>query len=138
MRAFALLLLLSCSGCILVHTERNTTRVLPPPPCTPEDIVTLQEIDAAAGLAFESSRANALSTISARAGLSPAAQVHLVRSAYGALAFDDSRLQVLLKVIDNPAFCLSAKQEILTHLPELRFDASRVRVLEQLDKRAGA
>src|SRR4051812_35308209 len=81
-----------------------------PCPLHPGDrSATTDEIDAAAALAFDDSKSQALSAVARRPGLTSAEQEHLVCVTFRAVTFDDSRLKVLTALIRNPEFSPRAK-----------------------------
>jgi hypothetical protein len=111
---------------------------LPSPPVivgAPADAATVAEIDGAARLSMDATRAEALRALAQRPGLSPTAQVHLVNVAYRCLSFDSSKVSVLQAVIANPAFCDPTRQAIAAQLGGLSFDASKQTILSDLNRR---
>jgi hypothetical protein len=129
------------AGCIAISTTSRraepvvvTERVVVVPG-TSEDTAAMAEIDAAAKLSFDASRLGALSAIAQRPSLSPPVQVHLVNVALRSLDFENSRMQVLLALVENPAFCNAAKETILTQLQKLSFDNNRKAVMDAINKR---
>src|SRR5262245_1336390 len=86
-----------------------------------EDAAVLAEIDAAGKLDFEDSRVNALKQVAGRSGLTPANQVHLVNVTLRKLSFDQGRVDVLLTLIQNPAFSPAAKEAIFRQMERLDF-----------------
>jgi hypothetical protein len=97
--------------------------------------VTHKEIDAAADLSHEPSRALSLGSIAGRRGLRPDEQAHLARAAFRDLKFDPSRVAVLLRLIQNPSFSSRAKVCILRSLDRLDFEPSRVVLLKAMEGR---
>lgn len=119
-------------GCFVVVNEetrepRERTRL-------PVD-QTIAEIDAVSNLSFESDRKQGYKRIAQRQGLSAEAQVHLVETALGKLAFDSAKEEVLLTLIENPDFCHAAEQAILEDLNKLAFENSKKKILEAISKR---
>ncbi|MCC7377029.1 MAG: hypothetical protein IT581_20380 [Verrucomicrobiales bacterium] len=104
-------------------------------PGNSEDSATLAEIDAAGNLGFDGNRTGALKNVAARSGITPAAQVHLVNVALRQLSFDGNKVEVLLTLINNPAFCAAAKEAILRQLSLLSFEGSRTQVLGAIQAR---
>lgn len=120
------------SGCVVVVDEeggesRGHTHL----PADP----TIAEIDAVGKLSFESDREQGYKRIAQREGLSAHAQVHLVEAALGKLAFDNAKQEVLLTLIENPAFCDAAERTILEKLDRLAFENSKKKILEAIGKR---
>ena len=114
-------------GCILVHTETESVS-------GPQDGTT-REIEAVGKLSFEDSRRSGYERIARRHDLSDAVQAHLVDVATRRLAFEDSRVSVLLTLIKNPCFSTAAETAILKRLHRLSFEQSKVRVLEAISDR---
>lgn len=98
----------------------------------------MAEIDAVTKLSHEASRVNTLRGVAARTSLTPPAQVHLVNTTLHVLEFEASRLQVLSTLIQNPAFGPAAREAILRQLDRLEFEASRSRLLDEIQKRTGS
>jgi hypothetical protein len=120
------------AGCVVVVNEetrepRERTRL-------PAD-QSIAEIDAVSKLAFESDRKQGYKRIAQRQGLSAKAQVHLVETALGKLAFDSGKEEVLLTLIENPGFCHAAEQAILEDLNRLAFESSKKKILEAISRR---
>jgi hypothetical protein len=108
-----------------------------PDPCGGryEPSVVHEEIDAAAGLSHEPSRAFSLARIADRSRLRPDEQAHLASAAFRDLKFDPSRLAVLLKLIGNPSFAPRAKVCILRSLDRLDYEPSRIALIEAMKGR---
>ena len=98
------------------------------------DNATLAEIDAAAQLNFEQNKLALFNQIAARSNLSPGAQVHLAEAAFKHLNFEGNQLQVLLKLIGNPAFSSAAKEAILKDLSKLNFENNKQSVLDAINR----
>jgi len=96
---------------------------------------TVAEIEAVSKLSFDSDREQGYKRIAQRQDLSAHAQVHLVEAALGKLAFDSAREDVLLTLIENPAFSDAAERTILEKLDRLAFENSKKKILEAIDKR---
>jgi len=83
-------------GClVIVDEEPRGPKERPrgphePPVCLPTER-TIAEIDAVSKLAFDSDRQQGYKRIAGRAGISPDAQVYLVKTALARLAFADAR-----------------------------------------------
>ena len=120
------------SGCVVVVNEE--TREPRERAHLPAD-QTIAEIDAVSKLAFESDRKQGCKRIAQREGLSAKAQVHLVETALGKLAFDNGKEEVLLTLIENPSFCHAAEQAILEDLNRLAFESSKKKILEAISRR---
>ena len=97
--------------------------------------VTVDEIDAAGGLSFDPSRAEALERIASRPTLTPGEQAHLVCVTVHEVNFDPNREQVLMKLVENPAFSPRAKACILRNFDRFSFDAARVNLLRAMEGR---
>jgi hypothetical protein len=95
--------------------------------------LTMDEINAAAGLQFENSKAEQLRRIAARPTLLRTEQVHLVNVSLRWLSFDSDRQAVVNDLIANPAFCAEAKSAILQEIKRFAFDATRAQVLKALN-----
>ena len=108
---------------------------IPTAPMGPSESATIAEIDAAARLSFDAGRKESLSQVAERPGLSPVVQVHLVNVAYRALSFDSAKVELLRRLIANPAFSDAARQAIVTQLNHLSFDSNRQEILRQLNQR---
>ncbi len=114
----------------------------PPEPLPPDATVvfvddpsTVAEIDAVRNLAYENHRADHLVRIARRQNIGPDSQIHLIDTAFDVLRFEESRVRVILQLIDNQVFCVDAKAEILKRLDLLNFDMHRNAVLSALDNR---
>jgi len=114
-------------GCIVVHSEVERVS-------GPQDL-TIREIDAVSKLSFENSRQSAYDRIARRHDLNDAAQVHLVNVATRYLAFEDSKVSVLLTLIENPCFSTAAESEIFKRLNRLAFEDNRARILKAISER---
>jgi hypothetical protein len=90
------------------------------------------EIDAAAALTFDDSRAEIYRAVAGRPGLTPGEQAHLVCTALRTLSFDSTREDVLLRLVENPEFAPRAKACILRNLNRFSFDDARVRLLHAM------
>jgi hypothetical protein len=96
------------------------------------------EIDAAARLAFDNSKADALASVAARPDLTPGEQEYLVCVTSHVLTFDHDRVRVLETLIDNPAFSPRAKSAILHNLDAFPFDHTRTQLLHRMRGRGDA
>jgi len=105
-------------------------------PANSEDAATLAEIDAATKLSFDDGKVQTLRNVAARPSLTPPAQVHLINTVLRTLSFDASKVNVLLVLIENPAFSPAAKEAIFRQLERLQFDATRTQVMAAIQKRS--
>lgn len=118
-------------GCVIVSEED------PPVVAQPGSMEasTLAEINAAAQLSFDNSRTSALKAIAGRAGLPESAQIHLIRTTFQRLSFENNRMTVLQALIENESFTYAAKQAVLVNISKFAFDSNRTALLQLLDKR---
>jgi len=140
-----LLLSLISSGCIFVSIGSSNTRhsstehvVFVPAfvyPVGQDDATVKAEIDAGAGLSFDSSKRKILSGIASRENLSADVQMYLVHTTYRCMGFDSDIRAVLLTLIDNPWFCNPAKNAVLEGLSNMKFDSDKEKILVALDRR---
>ena len=94
---------------------------------------TIVEIDAIGKLAFDNSRRDGFRRIAQREDISPEAQVHLIRTTFKKLSFENSKKEILLTLINNPNFCTAAEIEILESLDKLAFNNSKEEILEAIN-----
>ncbi|KPL23772.1 MAG: hypothetical protein AMJ75_05440 [Phycisphaerae bacterium SM1_79] len=120
-------------GCVVVVKE-ETRGPKRPPVCLPTER-TIAEIDAVSKLAFDLDRQRGYKRIAARAGISPDAQVYLVKTVFAKLAFEDAKEDVLLTLIGNPSFSDAAEQAVLEKLDRLAFEDSKQRILKAISER---
>ena len=119
-------------GCIVIVDEETSG---PGGPVVYSTDDTIAEIDAVGKLPFDNDREQAYKRIAARQGLSPEAQVHLIETALGRLAFDNAKEEVLLTLIGNPDFSSAAERTILEKLDRLAFSSSKKRILKAISDR---
>jgi hypothetical protein len=119
------------AGCIVVATDDSPPVVEPPSP----EAATRAEIDAAGNLGFDNSRVAALNTIAGRANLSQSAQVHLVKTVFRRLTFDNNQMTVLRTLIANESFSNAAKQTLLAQMSKLHFESSKSALLQLISDR---
>lgn len=131
----AIVLLLVSAGCSITVGTGGEGRRGDWPVERVADTATLTEIDAAAGLTFDSGKEKAFIGIASRPYLSAEAQVYLVKKAMRSLTFDDAKRNVLLAVVNNPYFLAEGKQAVLENLNALTFDSGKQRVLEAINRR---
>lgn len=129
--SFALMLaLLAGAGC------RSPKIDVAPP--TEADYPILAEIDRGAALDFDEDRVPALKRIARRPGLSPAVQLYLVNATYNRLYFHDSKVEMLVAIVNTPNFADSTRLAILKHLKKkIPFDSNHQVVLDAIEKRTG-
>lgn len=138
--------LISLTGCINLSfggrrpppAPQIVVPSVPSGPLSPADAATIAEIDAASRLSFDGARKDSLSQVAERPGLSPVAQVHLINVAYRSLSFDAAKVELLRKLIANPAFSDAARQAIVTQLNHLSFDSNKQEVLRHVNQRVTA
>ncbi len=122
-------LVLWSAGCVVVVKEERRV------PTGRAECDFTEEIDAVASLSFDSQRRDAYLRIAQRDCLSDEAQVHLIDEALAKLTFEQSMEQVLVALIRSPSFCCEGRRVILLRLDHLKFDATRSKILEELDER---
>jgi hypothetical protein len=113
----------------------------PPPPVVvtdPGQAATIAEIDAAAQLNMDTAKAQALGQLAERPALGPPVLVHLVNVTYRTLSFENSKVQMLSKVIARPDFCDPVRNAIVSQLNLLSFDSNRQHLLNQINTRLAA
>ena len=99
------------------------------------EAATIAEINAAARLNMDNSRAHALVQIAERPKLSEPAQIHLIHAAYRSLRMDNNKTVVLAKMIDRADFSDATKQAIVSQLGKLSFDFNRQFILQHINER---
>ncbi len=141
-----LLLGISCAtiittftGCVVAIGSGTGKHDHPSPPpivvTDSADAATIAEIDAAGRLNFDSGRVATLSQIAERNALGKTAQVHLVNTTYKRLSFDNSKTEVLSKIVARADFCDATRHAIVSQLNKLSFDSSRQQILQQISER---
>ena len=133
MRVGFLVLAVVIFGCVMAACSEGPKGHYYPEGVLPT--LTMDEINAAAGLQFENSKAEQLRRIAARPTLLRTEQVHLVYVALRWLSFDSDRQAVVNDLISNPAFCAEAKSAILQQINRFAFEATRVQVLKALNEK---
>lgn len=133
---------LAFTGCVVSVGSRIQSPPSPPSPPTivvsdPGQAATIAEIDAAANFNVDSSRTHALGQIAERPNLAPPVQVHLINTAYHRLQFDNSKVQILQKMIARPDFCDVTRHAIVSQLGRLGFESSKQDLLNQINQRLG-
>ncbi|MGE3313153.1 MAG: hypothetical protein AB7O66_24575 [Limisphaerales bacterium] len=106
-------------------------------PGDPADTATLAEIDAIARLAFDDGKRDGFKAVATRPGTSPGVQVHLVNTLLRSLSFDNTKVEVLLALIENPGFSEAAKESIFRQLDHLSFDSGRTKIISAIQERTG-
>jgi len=119
------------TGCIVIHKDEE---VAPRPRATGPVDVTIQEIDAAGKLAFDSDREEAYKKIAQREGLSERAQLHLIDAAFERLAFENAKVGVLLALVGNPSFSPAARGALLDRLDRFAFEKDKRKILDALSR----
>jgi len=99
------------------------------------DAATIAEIDAVAKLNMDSDRAHALGQIAERGALAAPVQVYLVKVTYRSLSFDESKTNILAKIIARADFCDATRNAIVSQLGKLSFDSNRQYILQQINER---
>lgn len=95
-----------------------------------------KEINAAAAMDMESNREGALAAIVTRKNLSQSDQVYVVKTIYGKLQTDRTKVNLLKSLIQNPEFGNAAKGVMLDGMKDgLKEDISRRQVLQALQER---
>lgn len=131
----------SFTGCVISiggRTQTSPPEPVPPPPVVvtdPEQAATVAEIDAASRFNMDSTRAQSLSQIAERPGLSPTVQVHLINTVYRCLSFDSSKVQVLEKVIARADFSDATRHAIVSQFHRLSFESSKQELLNRVNQR---
>ncbi len=131
----AVVLLLVSAGCSVTVGTGGGSRRGDWPAERVADTATLTEIDAAAGLTFDSDKEKVFIGIASRPYLSAEAQVYLVKKATRSLTFDDAKRDVLLALVNNPYFLAEGKQAVLENLNALTFDSGKRRVMDAINRR---
>ena len=132
MRIWRLVLAVMVCGCVMVGGCAEG----PKGHYYPADVVrtvTMDEINAAAGLDLETSRTEQLRRIAARPTLLRTEQVHLINVALRWLTLDGDRQAVAIDLMGNPAFCAEAKSAIIREIHRFDLEATRLRVLKALN-----
>jgi hypothetical protein len=96
---------------------------------------TIARIDAVDKLKFERDRRREYKKIAGRDGISPDAQVYLVKTVFDKLTFENAKEEVLLALIKNPSFCDSGEKTILDSLDKLAFESSKQKILKAISER---
>lgn len=128
-------------GCVVSIGGRTQSSPPPPTPLPPVVVTdpaqaaTIGEIDAAAQLNMDSARSHALSQLAERPALSPAVQVHLINVTYRCLSFENSKVQVLQKMIARPDFSDATRHAIVSQLGQLGFESNKQDLLNQINQR---
>ncbi len=122
-------LVISLSGCIIIDVDEKSS-----PGSYPKDD-TVVEIDAVGKLSFENDRLQAYKSIAGREGLNANAQIHLVGAVYKKLDFEESKVDVLMALINNPSFCSAGKRAILDGLDNLSFENTKQKILKAVSER---
>jgi len=138
----------AASGCVVSigghdreeHPPRRSETPKPSPvivvPGNTEDSATIAEIDAISKLNFDQPRQDGFRAVATRSGLSPGVQVHLVNTTVRSLNFDAAKVEVLVALVQNPSFSVSAKEAIFKQLDHLSFDASKSTVMSAIQERS--
>jgi hypothetical protein len=122
-------------GCIIIDAHKESTAQSTTAPAASNDL-TSREIDAAAKLAHEPERVEALGRIAKRPGLRPDSQARVVWAAYMRLSSDDGKVNVIRTVIDSPEFSADAKWAVLEGLHRyVSIDSNRALLLEAVSKK---
>jgi hypothetical protein len=96
---------------------------------------TVAKIDAVDKLKFERDKRKRYKKIASRAGISPDAQVYLIKTVFKKLTFENAKEEVLLALIKNPSFSSSAEKAIMDNLDKLVFESSKQKILKALSER---
>ncbi len=96
---------------------------------------TITKIDAIDKLKFDRDKRQGYKKIAGRAGISPDAQVYLVKTVFDKLTFENAKEEVLLALIKNPGFCSSGEKAVLESLDKLAFESSKQKILKALSER---
>ncbi len=113
----------------VIHRKAETTGTIYLSP------KTIEEINAAGKLSFDTHRRDAYMRIAKRPELSDAAQVHLVKAVFKNLSFEHFKRDVLMALISNPCFSPAGRQAILTQLDRLFFEPTKTEILEAISRR---
>lgn len=122
------------TGCTIVVHEQKRHPHKPKVSRVPADD-TIEEINAAGKLSFDSHRRDAYKRIAKRPGLSDAAQEHLVSAVLDNLSFEPFKRDVLMALISNPCFSPAGRQAILTQLDRLSFEPTKTEILKAISRR---
>jgi hypothetical protein len=96
---------------------------------------TIVRIDAVDKLKFEQDKRLRYKKIAQNQGISPDAQVYLVKTVFNKLTFENAKEEVLLALIRNPVFCDSAEKAVLDRLDKLAFESSKMKILKAISER---
>jgi hypothetical protein len=102
----------------------------------PDETIMQKEINAAAAMDLESNREGALAAVVTRKNLSQSDQVYVVKTIFGKLETDRTKVNLFKSLIQNPEFGNAAKGVILDGMKDgLKEDISRRQVLQILQER---
>jgi hypothetical protein len=108
------------------------TTVVPPP----DETIMQKEINAAAAMDMESNREGALAAVVTRQDLSQSDQVYVVKTIYGRLQTDQTKVNLLRSLIQNPQFGNAAKGVVLDGMKDgFKEDIARRQVLQLLQEK---
>lgn len=137
MNKISTFLILTCvvflaSGCLIINGGKK---------CSPSEIIgcdqdpIIEEINAVGKLSMSSDREKFYTQIAKRDPLCQSGQVALVKAAYRNLHMSNSKVDLMLTLIDNPSFCPAAKSAILNDLNKLHMESDKVKILDAMAKR---
>lgn len=96
---------------------------------------TITRIDAVDKLRFERDKRQEYKKIADRDGISPDAQVYLVKTVFNKLTFENAKEEVLLELIKNPSFSIAGEEAILESLDKLVFESCKQKIIKALSQR---
>jgi hypothetical protein len=96
---------------------------------------TIARIDAVDKLRFERDKRQEYKKIAGRDGISPYAQVYLVKTVFNKLTFENAKEEVLLELIKNPSFSSAGEEAILESLDKLVFESCKQKIIKALSQR---
>jgi hypothetical protein len=129
------LMILLAQGCLVIHAGGKESPDSPERYGADPHDATVVEIGAVSKLSFDSNRQDAYKRIAERQDLSEGAQVYLVAAVFKHLSFENAKMDVLLTLVNNPAFSHAAKRAILDRLDRLSFENNKTALLDAVAKR---
>lgn len=131
-------LCLAVNGCIIIA---DCDSCKSKPDCRPPAFVVRHEpltaeIDAACSLISETSKFQLFAAFATRPNLSEGAQVYLVRKTADCFISESNKLDILLALINNPAFSPAGKNEILAKLNMFISESNKQTILDEFNKLA--
>jgi hypothetical protein len=129
------LVVLLAQGCLVINAAKKEPLDSPQRYGADPQDAAVAEISAVSKLSFDSNRQAAYKRIAERQDLSEGAQVYLVAAAFRHLSFENAKMDVLMTLVNNPAFSQRAKRAILDRLDRLSFENNKAALLDAVSKR---